>query len=232
MLRQVLYTKEIDSNCIDVVEIEIFLSEIYMVGECYMADQLCSACGKKIGGVFGQAVPSQAMLDRANKYGVCSDGFCQMCLMDVIDKHQMDENYESNEVKNELKRILLAAMSEVFITPAQPTEGRDCGLILGYSAMPGFMMSDLANSWSDFWGLYPNTSMQIVREAEESALSMLKLEALKKGGDSVYCCKLSFTEMKKDPCMLMVSASGTAVNRQKKPIRTDVVKAIEFFSNS
>ena len=68
-----------------------------------------------------------------------------------------------------------------------------------------------------------------VKMAEADALNMLKAEACKKGGDAVYCCRVTLTEATSGHGMLMISASGAAVKMGKAD--KDIEEAWKLFSS-
>lgn len=196
-----------------------------------MADQKCPVCGKKIGGVFGQPEPSGVLLERAKKFDVSSEGMCQNCLSEAVDKQQAIASETISTAKKEAERTIQAAVSKIFVTPAQIAGGKDLGAISGYSVIGTGAISELLSSWTDFFGAQSNTYLSKIRTAEEYALNMLKLEALKKGGDSIYCYSINLTEATSGHGMLMVSVYGSAVNKFAEAADSEIIKAIEIISN-
>lgn len=195
-----------------------------------MADQKCPVCGKKMGGVFGQPEPSENLLERAKKFDVPCEGMCQICLAEAVDKQQTIASETISAERKEAERIIQTAISKMFVTPAQPVGGRDLGAISGYSVIGTGAISELLSSWTDFFGMQSNTYLGKIRTAEEYALNMLKLEALKRGGDSIYCYSINLTEATSGHGMLMVSVCGSAVNKFAESGDCDIIKAIEVIS--
>ena len=176
-----------------------------------MSDKKCPACGKKIGGVFGQNEPSKYLLDRASELGITHNGECQICIADMIDQLQPDFDARLHGRSGQTERTIKAAMSKMLVTPAQPSGGKDLGVVSGYSVIGTGVISEIASSFTDFFGMQSDTYLGKIRKAEEFALNMLKLEAFRKGGDSIYCYSISLTEATSGKGMLMVSTSGAAV---------------------
>ena len=176
-----------------------------------MADKKCSSCGRKIGGVFGQSEPSKYLLDRASELGITHSGECHVCFASLVDQHQPDLDARLRVDREQAERTIKAAMSKMLVTPAQPSGGKDLGVVSGYSVIGTGVISEITSSFTDFFGMQSDTYLGKIRKAEEFALNMLKLEAFRKGGDSIYCYSISLTEATSGKGMLMVSTSGAAV---------------------
>lgn len=145
-----------------------------------MSDQKCPACGKKIGGVFGQPEPNENLLECAKQIDVAYEGLCQYCLSDLVDRQQAIAVAALSAERKEAERAIQSAISKMFVTPAQPSGGKDLGVVSGYSVIGTGVISEIFSSWSDFFGMQSNTYLGKIRKAEEFSLNMLKLEALKK----------------------------------------------------
>lgn len=73
------------------------------------------------------------------------------------------------------------------------------------------VFSDIAASWTDFWGGKSKSYQRKLEYIYDEALSGLKQKALKIGGNAILGFRVDFDEISgRDKCMFMVSASGTA----------------------
>lgn len=179
----------------------------------------CPVCGEKIGGVFSDGVlkATQVRLEFCKKNGIdVEDGICQQCLEKKIEQilgkneSATKNTFLYNNVEN------LKVLSSVFLTPSStPAELQDLGLVTGYCILGTGPLSTLFSSVTDVFGLKSGAYLEKARTAEKEALDMLKLEALKKGADAVYCVRVNLTEATSGNGMLMVSASGAAVKTGK-----------------
>lgn len=103
-------------------------------------------------------------------------------------------------------------IDDMFITALQPrgTE-KDCGFVSGYCILGTGPISSLLSSITDFFGMRSNAFSAKAKEAEKSALEMMKREALQRGANAVYGARITLTEATSGQGMLMVSASGSAM---------------------
>lgn len=121
------------------------------------------------------------------------------------------------------------ALPKMLVTPANISTGlQDLGLFTGYCIMGIGPISTIASSITDLLGAKSNAYFEKVKMAEADALNMLKAEAFKKGGDAVYCCRVTLTEATSGHGMLMISASGAAVKTGKAD--KDIEEAWKLFS--
>lgn len=193
-----------------------------------MAENKCPVCGNKVGGLFGMEIPPQEVVERAQSIGLYKDGICHSCLSKSINNYlQSDDNRQKTSKLSELMGIVL---SKMLVTPANiSVELQDLGLITGYCIMGTGPISAIASSVTDLFGAKSNAYFEKVKIAETDALNMLKVEAFKKGGDAVYCCRVTLTEATSGHGMLMVSASGSAVKTGKAD--KDIEEAWKLFSS-
>lgn len=72
-------------------------------------------------------------------------------------------------------------------------------------------------------------SAYLPSDAEREALDALKIEALKKGADAVYCLRLNLTEATSGNGMLMVSVTGAATSTGRDD--SAIQKAIDYLKS-
>lgn len=103
-------------------------------------------------------------------------------------------------------------IDNMFITTLQPrgTE-KDCGFVSGYCILGTGPISSLLSSITDLLGMRSNAYSEKAKEAERTALAMMKYEALQRGANAVYGVRISLTEATSGKGMLMVSVSGSAM---------------------
>lgn len=192
-----------------------------------MADK-CPDCGLSVGGVFAaQPKASAEQIEFCKKNGITyEDNICQSCMNLKISQFNEENSKVKKFIIKDYTIALDAAIQKMFITPASiPSNMHDLGLITGYCIMGTGPISTLASSWTDFFGKTSNAYLEKTRQAEDFALKMLRAEALKKGADAIYNCRVSLSEATSGHGMLIVSASGSAVSTGTAD--EDIQKAIK-----
>lgn len=202
----------------------------------------CPICSGKVGGILGLTAPSIDLINFAKKADIYKDGMCLNCLNAALAQHKGREEEKKRDILFQQKAVqslsqepstspvLENALKKLFITPASNfNNDSDLGLITGYCIMGTGPISAIMSSWTDFLGKKSNAYLEKIRNAEAFALAMLGVEAFKKGGDAVYCCRVTLTEATSGHGMLMVSASGSAVKTGKAD--KDIEEAWKLFSS-
>ena len=102
------------------------------------------------------------------------------------------------------------------------------GLVTGYCILGTGPFTALFSAVTDTFGIKSNAYLEKARAAEQEALNSLKIEALKKGADAIYCLRLSLTEATAGNGMLMVTVTGAATKTGKDD--PNIQKAIEYLN--
>lgn len=174
----------------------------------------CPVCESKIGGLFGLEKPPQDVIERAQAMGLYKDGICYSCLSKSINNYLLSD--ENREHSSRLSKHMDAVLSKMLVTPGNISDGfLDIGLITGYCVMGTGPISTVASAFTDAFGMKSNAYLEKIRLAETEALNMLKVEALKKRADAVYNVRINLAEATSGHGMIMLSASGSAVNTGK-----------------
>lgn len=181
----------------------------------------CSVCGERMGGMFGKEPAKQEYIDKLKKHGYEYSFICHTCAKKkVVLLASMGNEELIQHVENKKKE------SSIFITPSAPHPSfSDLGLVTGYCIMGTGPLTTLSSAVTDMFGEQSNAYIEKITAAEEAALKMLKLNAMKKGGDAVYSCHVNLSEATSGHGMLMVSVYGTAVKTQSPD--EDIQQAIE-----
>lgn len=202
----------------------------------------CPICSGKVGGILGLTAPSIDLINFAKKTDIYKDGMCLNCLNAALAQYKERDQEKKKDIflqqkivqslsqEPSISPVLEKALKKLFITPAS-NFNNDCdlGLITGYCIIGTGPISAIMSSWTDFLGKTSNAYLEKIRNAEASALAMLGMEAFKKGGDAVYCCRITLTEATSGHGMLMVSASGAAVKTGNAD--KDIEEAWSLFSS-
>lgn len=178
-----------------------------------MSEGKCAVCGNKIGGLFGLEKPTDEAIEKATSFGVYTEGSCFSCTVKAINQYAIKHGGTAEDREGFIaEEKVRAALKKVFCTPlSQLSVGTDLGLVTGYCVMGTGPIAEFLSSWADFFGSKSNSYLSKIRKAEKHALDMLKAEAIKKGGNAVYCCHISLSEATSGHGMLMVSATGAAI---------------------
>lgn len=193
-----------------------------------MGENKCAVCGNKIGGIFGLEPPTSEAIAKAKSFGVYTEGACFSCTVKAVNqyaiKHGETEEDREGFIAEEKVR---SALEKVFCTPSNViSEGIDLGLVTGYCVMGTGPIAEFLSSWTDFFGSKSGSYLNKIRTAEKHALDMLKAEAIKKGGDAVFCCRVSLSEATSGHGMLMVSATGAVIRTNSYPPEMEEAKNI------
>lgn len=191
-----------------------------------MADNRCPVCGKKVG-LFGELAPDQIMINKGKKYGVYQEKICLTCLAEQIAPYEEQERKLQEERQQILPQLIASALPLVFMSPSVAPQGvSDLGIVTGYCIMGTGPVTTLTSAVTDLFGQQSNAYIEKIHAAEQAAFNMLKLNALKKGGDAVYSCHVNLSEATSGHGMIMLSVYGTAV-RTENPDE-NLLKAIEI----
>lgn len=186
----------------------------------------CPVCGQSVGGLTGMPKPGKDLKEKGISLGVYEDGMCASCLSRAL-KGKVTE--KTDEEINMGNKAIRTALPRVFVSPSSIPDGvSDMGLVTGYCILGTGPFTALFSGVTDTFGMRSNAYMQKARDAEREALDALKIEALKKGADAVYCLRLSLTEATAGNGMLMVTVTGAATKTGKdEPV---IQKAIEYLN--
>jgi uncharacterized protein YbjQ (UPF0145 family) len=103
----------------------------------------------------------------------------------------------------------------MIVTTTQTIEGRRIveykGIVTGEAILGANVFRDLFAGIRDIVGGRSGAYEKALREARETALAEMEQDARRLGGDAVVGVDLDYEVVGKDGGMLMVSASGTAV---------------------
>lgn len=186
----------------------------------------CPVCGEKVGGLTGMPKPNTELKEQGLAAGVYLEGMCGTCLSRALrgapPKKAEDKMYEEMQTIN-------SVLQRMFISPSRvPDTAQDMGLVTGYCILGTGPFTALFSAVTDTFGIKSNAYLEKARAAEREALNTLKIEALKKGADAIYCLRLSLTEATAGNGMLMVTVTGAATKTGKDdPI---IQKAIEYLN--
>ena len=171
-----------------------------------MAHVLCPVCKERVGGLLGKSVPYQRLEEEGKRLNVYQEHICLDCLKELVD-----------EAKNVTPAPLAPAAAigraarRMFVSPSPvPSDGRDLGLVTGYCILGTGPFSALFSSVTDMFGVESNSYLKKARAAEEAAMTMMKVDAIRKGADAIYCVRVNLAEATSGNGMIMVSVQGAA----------------------
>lgn len=186
----------------------------------------CPVCGKKVGGLTGMPKPNTELKKQGLASGVYLEGMCATCLSRALKgeppKKTEDKMHKNMQTDN-------SALQRMFISPSCiPDSAQDMGLVTGYCILFSVPLTTHILGKDTAIEINSNLYLQKIRTAEQDALNMLKIEALRKGADAVYCLRLTLTEATAGKGVLMVTVTGAATKTGKDdPI---IQKAIEYLN--
>lgn len=188
----------------------------------------CPVCGESVGGWRGKQSPFGELITQGQKAGVYVNGICKECL-----EKRIDEFLKQNpgmDIENKGFKVVLDVLPSVFVSPSPIPDGLpDMGLVTGYCILGTGPFTALCSGITDTFGMKSNAYMQKARDAEREALGALKIEALKKGADAVYCLRLNLTEATAGNGMIMITVTGAATSTGRDD--PAIQKAIDYLKS-
>lgn len=176
----------------------------------------CCVCGNKFNGLFKADKPSDLAVQALKKLGHNVDDYCLQCY--VKKRAEVENSIERNieELKNKLQCITKEELNKIqvfTISPPNKWEFEIKGMVSGYSVIGTGLFTEIASSWTDFFGKESLAYNEKIRTGEMRAIDMAKMQVLKEGGNVLSGVKLSVTEATHGNGMLIISCVGTAIKR-------------------
>lgn len=135
-----------------------------------------------------------------------ANGLCQACYSQRPRKQQPGE--VEVETAAELEAILLSTE----VAPQGLKVSRRLGIVSGECVLGMNVFKDLMAGARDAWGGRSETLQNGLRDARAAAFDTLRQQAFERGANAVIAISLDYSEISTGSRMLMVVATGTAVD--------------------
>lgn len=174
----------------------------------------CINCGKSFGGLVGVKRVCKSTVEDFETYGIDTTDICMKCCKklkeELLQKNQNEINQTKKNIENAKENVIKKI--SIFTTPHDHKYDKDMkGIVSGYSVLGTGMISEIASSWTDFFGKESDTYQEKIKIAEKHAIDMAKLQAAELGATCISGVNLSLSEATHGNGMLMFSCVGTAV---------------------
>lgn len=113
------------------------------------------------------------------------------------------------------KKGRIMEANNLFVSSATMSPNmRDLGIVTGYGVIDTGIATKVCSFFTKIIGSNSDAYMNKIKEAELSAMNMLKEEAKKIGAVAIYDCKINITEATNGQGKLILYAFGTAAKPQ------------------
>lgn len=182
----------------------------------------CPNCESKINtSIFNENLPlTDNEVKLINRFTPnSSEGYCQKC----NDKNKLLKQAKESffTIKNDLDELnknqitsLEKLSSNIPISTLhnpQDWKYKSIEMVSAQMVSGTGIISEIASSWTDFFGLDSGFYNEKIKSAEEKCKSILRAEAIKIGGNAILGTDIDYSEAGAGKGMLMVCMAGTAV---------------------
>lgn len=146
-----------------------------------------------------------------------AEAFCTNCfntpLISAIENYKIQFNENSESLKNAIPHIPV-------ITLQQPLNWnyKVVGMVTGQSVTGTGIVSELASSFTDLFGLQSGNLGNKIKGGEDICKAQLRLNAAQLGATAVIATDIDYSEVGGGKGMLMVCMSGTAIKLENLEI--------------
>ena len=172
-----------------------------------MSTDVCPYCKAKIQKSFlkKNSYVSPSIVEKINKFTEeKNDAYCEQCVLSVIDdKIQTLEKY----IKKRIHILPILTCHTPF-----NWEYDSIGIVTGQSTTGTGFISEMSSSVTDFLGADDKLINSKLSNGEEKCFLQLRLKACAMGGNGIIATDIDYSEVGGGRGMLMVCASGTAIN--------------------
>lgn len=157
-----------------------------------------------------------------------AESYCAHCLNELL--LQAKSNYRK-EV-DELKKFLDGAISTIsIVTVHNPYnwEYEILGMVSAQSVIGTGVISEIASSWTDFFGKESNSFNDKIKKGEDNCMNQLRSKAIKLNAHAIIGTDIDYSEVGGGKGMLMVCMAGTAIrftNPEQRHFDTEAFDAL------
>lgn len=173
--------------------------------------EVCSVCGKKLGGLIGlPATPPETLQWGKERGIIVQEPICTRCFYRQVDPAESvsEENAETKRLRELTQRIPVST-----INLYEKSEYSFVGPVSAHVALGTGPISQLLSSVTDFFGEQSETYNKKMEEAEAACLLKLKQKANAMGANAIVGLQTTYTELTHGHGMLLVSMIGTAIKK-------------------
>jgi len=139
-----------------------------------------------------------------------SESFCGQCINDMLKeaKKNFQEEFENLKIRLETE---LQHIPIVTIHSPVNWEYNTLGMVTAQSVIGTGLISEIASSWTDFFGKESNIFNSKIKKGEDNCMIVLRTKALLMGAHAILGTDIDYSEVGGSKGMLMVCMAGTAI---------------------
>ena len=191
-----------------------------------MADaKVCPICGKKVSGFLSAETVGPKTIESMKLIGLDTEGWCLPCAQARLDeeRRKREATFAPFAARfEELGKGIVDAILAQTTPHFESEQDRVIGIVSGHSVIGTGPLSSLASAFTDLFGEESLAYQQKIRDAEDRAMLMAKIQAMEKGASLISGMSVSVSEATSGHGMLMVTCVGTAL-KAKNP--SPIIKA-------
>ncbi|MFR7887735.1 MAG: YbjQ family protein [Bilophila wadsworthia] len=210
--------------------------------EDVMADaKVCPVCGKKVSGFLSAETVGPKTIESMKLIGLDTEGWCLPCAQARLDeeRRKREATFAPFAARfEELGKGIVDAILAQTTPHFESEQDRVIGIVSGHSVIGTGPLSSLASAFTDLFGEESLAYQQKIRDAEDKAMLMAKIQAMEKGASLISGMSISVSEATSGHGMLMVTCVGTALKaKNPSPIIKEYLelrdrkREVEFVQN-
>lgn len=139
-----------------------------------------------------------------------SESYCSNCITDMLQLAKTNFQEEMRLLKDRLETELQNIPIITIHSPAN-WDYKTLGMVTAQSVIGTGMISEIASSWTDFFGKESNIFNSKIKKGEDNCMTILRTKALSMGAHAILGTDIDYSEVGGGKGMLMVCMAGTAV---------------------
>jgi len=139
-----------------------------------------------------------------------AESYCSHCLNDMLRLAKTNFEEEFRLLKDRLEKELQNIPIVTIHSPSN-WEYNTMGIVTAQSVIGTGMVSEIASSWTDFFGKESNIFNTKIKKGEDNCMAILRTKALLMGAHAILGTDIDYSEVGGGKGMLMVCMAGTAI---------------------
>lgn len=173
----------------------------------------CKNCGHEIKSNFlkGKGEISGSPVSFIHEFTANkSESYCSYCIDELL--LEAKNNFDSE--LNETKQILENGLQNIPILSIHQPLNWDyevIGIVTSQSVIGTGLVSEIAASWTDFFGKESNSFNLKIKKGEENCMNQLRTKAILMEAHAIIGTDIDYSELGSGKGMIMVCMAGTAI---------------------
>lgn len=157
-----------------------------------------------------------------------AESYCAHCLNELLLLAKTNYRKEVDELKEFLDGAI-STISIVTVHNPYNWEYEILGMVSAQSVIGTGVISEIASSWTDFFGKESNTFNDKIKKGEDNCMNQLRSKAIKLNAHAIIGTDIDYSEVGGGKGMLMVCMAGTAIrftNSDQRDFDTDAFEEL------